>query len=208
MSLPKPFEYPMEAHERKHGPQGYTEYHKYKNWLRDEFEFRCVYCLEREVWYPDRQASFSIDHVEAQVINPDAISNYDNLVYACRRCNSAKREVPILDPTREGLGKHLEIDSKGRIRHLTREGEVLIELLHLDDDEIIETREEVLAILSLKQNMPEDEKVHLLFDSRFRYPRILPDLVRYRPPGGNTRPKGVMSCHFQRRKEGKLPSHY
>jgi hypothetical protein len=55
------FRYPMSAHERRHGPRGYQDYRSYKPWLRDEFEFRCVYCLCRERWFPDGDANFSVD---------------------------------------------------------------------------------------------------------------------------------------------------
>ncbi len=42
------YDYPSVPHTRIHGPDGYTNYTSYKDWLRDEFEFRCVYCLNRE----------------------------------------------------------------------------------------------------------------------------------------------------------------
>src|SRR5436309_202187 len=52
--LPDPFAYPHEAHQRRHGPAGYTNYQSYKPWLRDEFAFRCVYCLFLQGFgYPD-----------------------------------------------------------------------------------------------------------------------------------------------------------
>lgn len=46
----EPFEYPGAAHQRRHGPQGYRLPDSYRPWLRDEFAFRCVYCLIREQW--------------------------------------------------------------------------------------------------------------------------------------------------------------
>jgi hypothetical protein len=64
MNLPTPFAYPTTPHMRRHGPLGYENYQNYKPFLRDEFTFRCVYCLERETWYPNREASFSTDHFE------------------------------------------------------------------------------------------------------------------------------------------------
>ena len=45
-----PFEYPSEPHQRRHGPKGYADAASYSPWLRDEFSFRCVYCLKRETW--------------------------------------------------------------------------------------------------------------------------------------------------------------
>lgn len=59
MTLPVPFAYTSTPHQRRHGPSGYDSYEAYKPWLRDEFVFRCVYCLEREMWYPDRASSFA-----------------------------------------------------------------------------------------------------------------------------------------------------
>jgi hypothetical protein len=38
------FAYPRAARSRRHGPCGYAHYSLYKPWLRDEFQFRCVYC--------------------------------------------------------------------------------------------------------------------------------------------------------------------
>ena len=43
-----PFEYPSSPHRRRHGPLGYADYASFRPWLRDEFSFRCVYCLLRE----------------------------------------------------------------------------------------------------------------------------------------------------------------
>ena len=45
-----PFMYPGQSHVRRHGPAGYADYKRYRPWLRDEFTFRCVYCLKRERW--------------------------------------------------------------------------------------------------------------------------------------------------------------
>jgi hypothetical protein len=59
----QPLAYPSVPHRRRHEPRGYQDYREFKPWLRDEFTFRCVYCLEREAWYPDRAASFSVEHV-------------------------------------------------------------------------------------------------------------------------------------------------
>jgi hypothetical protein len=44
------FNYPDPRSGRRHGPVGYASYRSYRPWLRDEFTFRCVYCLKREQW--------------------------------------------------------------------------------------------------------------------------------------------------------------
>jgi hypothetical protein len=56
MSRPTPFAYPAVGHMRRHASAGYKDYRDFKPWLRDEFEFRCVYCLQREMWSRVRDA--------------------------------------------------------------------------------------------------------------------------------------------------------
>src|SRR4051812_9790541 len=112
------FAYPSGPHRRRHGPQGYTDYKNYKPWLRDEFKFRCVYCLEREVWYPDGEDSFSADHVVPQSKDANRVTDYTNLIYACTRCNSYRRQIRTLDPTKVALGKHLRVEADGALTGL------------------------------------------------------------------------------------------
>src|SRR6266568_2747876 len=90
--------YPQLPHERRHGPAGYAEFISFKPWLRDEFAFRCVYCLVRERWNPSGAAGFGIDHILSQSVRPDLIGVYTNVVYACLECNAWKRDVLLPDP--------------------------------------------------------------------------------------------------------------
>jgi hypothetical protein len=53
--------YPSQPHRRKHGPRGYGNAIEFRGWLRDEFSFSCVYCLEREQWV-NRIGHFHGDH--------------------------------------------------------------------------------------------------------------------------------------------------
>ncbi|MBX9791959.1 MAG: HNH endonuclease [Pirellulales bacterium] len=92
-----PFVYPDKVHLRKHGPNGYAKYDSYRPWLRDEFSFRCVYCLVREQWGRVK-ALFDIDHFVPQRSDPSQETVYDNLLYSCRTCNAAKGVEPIPDP--------------------------------------------------------------------------------------------------------------
>ena len=128
---------------RRHGPSGYENYRTYKPWLRDEFKFRCVYCLEREVWYPDGEASFSADHIVPQSEDASRVCDYTNLIYACTRCNSYRREIRTLDPTAEALGSHLAIGDNGLLFGLTKDGLKLIKLLQSERREGVENAPEV-----------------------------------------------------------------
>jgi hypothetical protein len=60
------FTYPRSLHVRRHGPCGYRNYRAYKPWLREEFVFRCVYCLWREWWCSEGDHIFSVDHLVPQ----------------------------------------------------------------------------------------------------------------------------------------------
>ena len=64
------FEYPISPHVRRHGPAGYKDYNSFRDWLRDEFTFRCVYCLHREQW-GSRGVAFHIEHFIPSVTDPN-----------------------------------------------------------------------------------------------------------------------------------------
>jgi hypothetical protein len=207
MDLPKPFAFPTFAPARKHGPAGYVNYQEYKDWLRDEFEFRCVYCLERENWYPNGQAAFAVEHILAKVKRPDLVSDYDNLTYACLRCNSLKQDLETLDPSRVALGEHLYFEADGSVVGRSDEGREFILLFHLNAAPASDVRNEKLIILRLKKQYPNNSDVEILFRKTFGYPEDLPDL-RSKQPKSNSRPDGVSLCHFVRRLEGKLAEVY
>src|ERR1035438_5001554 len=86
------FDYPTSAYIRRHGPGGYKDYNSYRDWLRDEFTFRCVYCLHREQW-DIRGVTFHIDHFVPSSVHPDGKCEYPNLLYACATCNEAKQDI-------------------------------------------------------------------------------------------------------------------
>lgn len=205
---PQPFAHSDAVHQRRHGPCGYTSYEGYKPWLRDDFTFRCVYCLERELWYPDRSASFSVDHVVPQSEAPALISEYTNLVYSCTRCNSARREVRVLDPTEVAFGAHLRLSDNALFEALTTEGQDLLDLLHLNQNPSLQVRRHYLRILALKGEYPLDSTVDQLYLDAFRYPEDMPDLRTCRPPGGNARTRSEDTCYYTLREKGELGKTY
>ena len=78
-------------------PAGYKSYERYRPWLRDEFTFRCAYCLKRETW-GQVTGEFELDHFRPQSLDPHLRLDYFNLVYACRRCNLVKLDQRVDDP--------------------------------------------------------------------------------------------------------------
>ncbi len=209
MTLPVPFAYPTTRHVRRHGPRGYRDYGDYKPFLRDEFTFRCVYCLERELWYPNREGSFSADHFTPKAIDPNRETDYDNLVYACVRCNSYKQANLIsLDPAQVAFSAHFTVAEDGHITGLSEPAKDLIELLDLDHDPALNVRQKILRVLRLKQKYPDDPEMHELFLNYFAFPQELPDLSRRNPPDGNTKPDGVKNSYNEQRQLNTLPETY
>ena len=71
----------------------YKQYKRYKEWLKKDFHSRCAYCNLRE----DRITTpFEIDHfipwAAFRVVRPELNCLYDNLMYACKKCNNAKSD--------------------------------------------------------------------------------------------------------------------
>ncbi len=208
MIMPRLFAYPRTPHQRRYEPSGYEHYQNYKPWLRDEFVFRCVYCLEREMWYPDRAESFSVDHLVPQSEDESLINEYTNLVYACTRCNSARSKVRLLNPLEAAFGEHIRLHQDGLLQHLTPDGQDLIDQLHLNNKPALSVRRKYLRILELKELYPEDGDIDHLFYHAFGFPEDLPDLRTLRPPGGNSRETSEETCYFVHRENGKLPAVY
>jgi len=197
------FSYPIEPHRRKPGPTGYRDYESYRDWLRDEFSYRCVYSLVREQWI-DRRGNFDIDHFAPRVERPDLTCEYDNLLYLAHQINLIRNKRSLPDPCKLPLGECLRVHSHGdrigEIEALNKAGEKIIRVLRLDNEDATGFRRRMLAILrSLAVN---DEPT---FRELVGYPRDLPDLrgARRRNPG-NTRPDGVEQSALQLREDGQL----
>lgn len=202
------FQYPRQAHVRRHGPAGYVNYQSYKPWLRDEFEFRCVYCLWRERWHSIGEDAFSVEHLESRAAAPGRICDYDNLVYACCRCNSTKTDADcVLNPCRQAYGLHLAIRADGTISGLTAEGRELIEICQLARPRITDARRRLLDLFRALQEARTPRAIALL-KHYCSYPDNLPILSQYRPPGGNYRPDGVLASYYERRQRGQLLAGY
>lgn len=191
------FRYPAAPHTTRHGPDGYRSYKTFKAWLRDEFDFRCVYCLFRERWYPVGADAFGVDHVAAQSTAGHRVNEYGNLVYACNRCNSLKQDTPLPDPRDHAFGDLLSVGRDGTIRATEPRGEMMIEVLELDHPETVTWR---AAMFALRRGRPGPIDY-------FAFPANLPNLARLKPPT-NSLPAGVADCYFARRRRGTLPRWY
>lgn len=202
MTATSAFEYPTQAHSRRHGPMGYADYQSYRDWLRDEFSFRCVFCLRREQW-GIRVGAFHLDHFVSQAVDPSLACVYENLLYVCVACNLKKGDLAVPDPSAMPFGDCLRVNSDGTIHALNAHGELLIDLLRLDDDDYTQFRKRMLD--TLKTLELHDRAT---FTDWMRYPDDLPDLSLLKPPGGNSRLAGVVESCYAKRQRGELPSEY
>src|SRR5260370_29445548 len=196
------FEYASIPHARRHGPAGYEDYNSYRDWLRDEFIFRCVYCLHREQWYHGG-ATFHIDHFVPVTADATGKCEYSNLLYACARCNEAKRAVlGVPDPCQIALHDCRRIMDDGRVESLNNEGKKLNLVLRLDSEHNVRDRSRWMRTLEfLRTNNAE------LYQEYMGFPVDLPDLRRKQVPE-NTKPDGAANCYFVLRERGELPALY
>jgi hypothetical protein len=198
------FEYPKEPHVRRHGPEGYADYRSYRDWLRDDFTFRCVYCLHREQWY-GREAAFNVEHLIPVVADPRGRCEYTNLLYACATCNIAKQDIlGVPDPCRVAFHKCLRPKSNGELEALNRDGQKLRDVLRLNSESNVRQRSKWMRTLAtLRTSVPD------LYQEYMAFPDDLPDLrpAKRRVPN-NTKPDGAMNCCFALRERGELPTTY
>jgi hypothetical protein len=196
------FEYPTVPHARRHGPAGYTDYGSYRDWLRDEFIFRCVYCLQREQWC-GRGTTFHIDHFTPVAADEDRECEYENLLYACATCNEAKnaiRDVP--NPCEVPFRDCLRILPNGHVEALNDDGEKLRRILGLDSDKSVAYRSRWMRTIEMLRTTAPD-----LYQEFMGFPDDLPDLRKKRV-SNNTKPEGVANCYFALRERGLLPPMY
>lgn len=202
------FRYPAEPLRRRHSPRGYASYTSYKPWLRDEFYFRCVYCLCRERWEPNGQDVFSVEHIQPQDTSPERATDYDNLIYACVVCNAYRRDEPLpLNPCTEAMATHLYVLHNGTVEPRTIVGEQLIDVCHLNRPSLIDFRNYVLDLMDVLFQRQSSEAERTL-QRLLGFPMDLPDLHAKRPPAGNVHPAGIATSYFEQRKRGELPEVY
>ncbi len=200
--MSQPFDYPATPHSRRHGPVGYSDHTSFRPWLRDEFAFRCVYCLTRESW-GSVTGLFDIDHCEAVAAHPEARLAYDNLVFACAGCNAKKGDQRVPDPLAAFTSETVRVLATGEIMGSTPESQRLIRDLDLNRKQLKDFRRLVIDVARLSQHHDPD-----LYRRLMGFPDDLPDLSALRPPGGNTRPEGIAESHSARRRRGELPDTY
>ncbi len=197
-----PFDYPRDPIGGRHAPTGYLDIDSFRPWIRDEFTFRCIYCLRRERWEPDA-GIFEIDHFAPVARTPKRRLEYSNLLYSCRTCNAAKGTLVLPDPRSTLLSEQVCVENDGLLRPRTAPANFLVRILDLNDPMYVTWRMRMIRIVVLAS-----ARDPALFRDLLAYPDDLPDLENLRPPAGNTRPGGVSESHSARARRGELPETY
>jgi hypothetical protein len=197
-----PFTYPAAPHARRHGPRGYADPESYRPWLRDEFAFRCIYCLVREAWGP-LKGLYALDHFLPLVARPDLALEHDNLLYGCVSCNLSKGGLEVPDPLSTLLDGQVKVLEDGSLCADEPQPRKLIEILGLNRPRLCEFRELWIRIIRLAARCDPS-----LWQQLMGYPPDLPDLSGLQPPGGNFRPEGISQSHLARQQRGELPRTY
>ncbi|MCA9126515.1 MAG: HNH endonuclease [Planctomycetales bacterium] len=127
---------------------------------------------------------FEIDHVVPVSKSPDLALDYDNLVYACARCNGTKSDQSIPDPYFTLTDGSIQIDSKAKAVGATPNSRKLIHQLDLNSPLMIEWRKLMLEFERLSESKPD------ALERLTRLPSDLPDLRKLRPKA-NSQPNGI-----------------
>ena len=169
------FDYPALAHKRRHGPQGYEPAITYRPWLRDEFTFRCVYCLYREQW-GRVTGEFEVEHFRPQVNSPELGLTYDNLLYACHPCNLLKGVKELPDPSQVLTAETVRVNPDGSVEAQSPDAIRLIAILGLDSDSYRHWRTIWVRIVALAETYDQQ-----LFRRLMGFPTICQRWIIRRP---------------------------
>lgn len=169
---------------RRIGQRKYADYHAYREPLKADFHACCGYCNDSERF---SDVPYQIDHfVPKDAMKTIADNDYDNLVYACRRCNRAKWNkwpsgdenihndgvIGFVDPCDPEYDRQFERNDRGEIIPTTLLGSWMWKELDLGNAAhrivwmLSQIRDEIDAI-SQNTQASADTKIALLCNQYF-----------------------------------------
>src|ERR1700693_2084674 len=77
---------------RQEHPPNYSDFRQYTAHLRKDFIFQCAYCERTESYFGGQEA-FEVDHFRPSSKFPALRNTYENLYYACAKCNRHKSQT-------------------------------------------------------------------------------------------------------------------
>lgn len=128
----------------------FSTYQSYKSYLREDFQYRCVYCAihENENGGP---RGFTVEHFRPKSLFPHLTTDYENLLYGCNVCNPYKgndwpSDTPLvdgvgyLDPCEHDYDDHFRLNGF-EVVGITRPAWYMVERLHLNRTQLIKLRQ-------------------------------------------------------------------
>jgi hypothetical protein len=186
-------------------PKTFADYTQYRPLLRQDFRYRCAYCLRHE-YFLGGEAGCCIDHhrpVHGKYARPDLIADYGNLYWCCRECNENKGDAwpdleayargwRFLDPClpEDDHDLHLRTLPDGSVETLTPPGKYTCDTLKLWRDQLKHFRAEMLRCqteavqirdLLRSKSIPAERRVLL--------EALLTEIVRWLEPPVFDRPR-------------------
>jgi hypothetical protein len=146
---------------------------------------------------------FDLDHFVPQKARPSQKTQYDNLVYACARCNLTKSAQRVPDPSTTLTRQDLRVQPDGSLEAYSDDAQSLILKMDLNSPRMIAWRLVWMRVIELAE-----ARDVVLYRRLMGFPVDLPNLARLRPPSGNSRPAGVANSHFAKAARGDLPAIY
>lgn len=162
-----------EIHPKRTYNKHHTDYHKYKEPLAIDFNYKCGYTNCSDFWFGGIRC-FQIDHLKPFSKYPEKETDYSNLVYCCSYVNRAKWDDDndnYLDPCTIDYNNHFYRDKFGIIIAKTPEAMYMVEHLHLNMQRY--------AIIWLLDQL--DDKIAKLRNMEFQnqdVKELLPDLYK------------------------------
>ena len=153
--------------------------------MEKDFKHRCAYCnMKDEIVKP---LPFQVDHYIPEDafknVRPELKTDYENLMYACPKCNSKKRKKYkgnindkkienelFYNPVETDYNEIFYRDEHGKILSSDKKGNEMIVMLHLYSpvhqiawilDEIQQVQEKIKNKIQSNENMSEEKKQKL-----------------------------------------------
>lgn len=158
-------QYLFREHHPKRTFEGhYNDYHRYKEYLADDFNHHCGYTHCTDRWFGGMK-TFQIDHFKPHSKYPALKTEYSNLVYCCSYVNRLKSNdysSKYLDPCDENYNMHFERSYDGRIFGKTECGKFMAQKLSLN-----------LSRYAIAWNIERLEKrIKILQEKAVEYPEL------------------------------------
>jgi len=150
-----------------------NKYGDHKPDLKIDFVSRCGYCNSHDEW---KRTYYEVDHfIPENILTIKSLTDYSNLVYACRSCNNSKRKkwptkdqnVPnrnnegFIDPCEDTYLTQFTRTDTGEIMYVTDLGKWIYYALqlHKPQHQIIYILEQLEPLVQEIKKLSEDEKI-------------------------------------------------